>query len=723
MDVEQKENQNKQSNKEIPKKDLLFQSDNYNHNPASQSVSLNKEKSDNFFSTSSIEFDIINEEEIKNYAKSFKINKKKDKKFANKTDKEFSLNESENNSPKIDLLKESILIEYKRPGNSGVWNSFSNKISSISYYLKYNILPTTRQLKIKDLTYLTLFDRIFSSKEFQSKEFDFHLKKIFSFTYRTNFADLPSKRGFYNSDCGWGCMIRASQMMLSKALLEQKIYNLTKLKREKNEKKILKNSIIDANEILKANQQENFEINLSDNELYEIRVNTLCLFFDNLISFEEKDCLLKKDFEYFFKNYLQILQKKEKEINNNRGFLCEEISGEKGFKEKNEEVSLEIKGIYAPFSIQNITKLGVLYDAGPGIWFSDAKMIKIYKEIFEQLDLFANDVKIFAFDNGVVEEKEIFEECFTEEYLNCFPFCKKKKNGIINNENANENANDNTNENTNAATDVENFNWDLIDSEKNNNLPESDYNREIFDERKNNIKEEEEEENDKEEEKDNDNDIKKSSICHKCFLKYKSEYKEYYNTKILEIDFNNNYNKEDNNNNIVNKKFFKLKKSGFLFISVRHGLESIGKEYHDPIKRYFKIPNNLGIIGGKNYMGLYFIGVYENKLIYLDPHLSQKSITNIKSLYQSGYESYDPKNFYYLDIENLSPGFTMGFYFRDVSEYKILRASLSNHVEDFKYSLFSFEKMGGISKSKTEELKIKETIEDGFSLIDIEDDF
>ena len=87
--------------------------------------------------------------------------------------------------------------------------------------------PNSSCTDVKEISALiNNFDpKLFSSKEFQSKEFDFHLKKIFSFTYRTNFADLPSKSGFYNSDCGWGCMIRASQMMLSKALLEQKIWS------------------------------------------------------------------------------------------------------------------------------------------------------------------------------------------------------------------------------------------------------------------------------------------------------------------------------------------------------------------------------------------------------------------------------------------------------------------------------------------------------------------
>ena len=42
-------------------------------------------------------------------------------------------------------------------------------------------------------------------------------------SYRTNFINLKTVGcGNYNSDYGWGCMIRCIQMLLSKVLIEKK---------------------------------------------------------------------------------------------------------------------------------------------------------------------------------------------------------------------------------------------------------------------------------------------------------------------------------------------------------------------------------------------------------------------------------------------------------------------------------------------------------------------
>ena len=76
----------------------------------------------------------------------------------------------------------------------------------------------------------------------------------------------------------------------------------------------------------------------------------------------------------------------------------------------------------------------------------------------------------------------------------------------------------------------------------------------------------------------------------------------------------------------------------------------------------------------------------------------------------------------------MSPGFTMGFYYRSVEEYKYLKSALIVH-SDSKFNLFSFEKLGEKKKinkknsvKKPEEMKFTEVIEDDFSVIDIEDD-
>ena len=55
----------------------------------------------------------------------------------------------------------------------------------------------------------------------QRSMFQQELKKVLWFTYREGFSILPCsdpRRNSYSSDRGWGCMIRAGQMMLSEVL-------------------------------------------------------------------------------------------------------------------------------------------------------------------------------------------------------------------------------------------------------------------------------------------------------------------------------------------------------------------------------------------------------------------------------------------------------------------------------------------------------------------------
>ena len=66
------------------------------------------------------------------------------------------------------------------------------------------------------------------------------LKKIKnSFIYMSyrsgliNTSFLPGNKNDYTSDCGWGCMLRCSQMMLSRGLIMKRIYDLKKKKPNK----------------------------------------------------------------------------------------------------------------------------------------------------------------------------------------------------------------------------------------------------------------------------------------------------------------------------------------------------------------------------------------------------------------------------------------------------------------------------------------------------------
>ena len=164
-------------------------------------------------------------------------------------------------------------------------------------------------------------------------------------SYRTNFINLKTVGcGNYTSDCGWGCMIRCSQMLLSKVLIEKKIFDL------KQNNKIINN-----------------------NKLKKIRKEVLYLFNDNYLSIEETKNL--SDYKLFWEYYKEIVK-------------------------KNPEYK-SIAKIIPPYSIHILSKLGYC----DGKFTSDMNMINVFININE--DLF-NDINIISFCVGIINTKKLF---------------------------------------------------------------------------------------------------------------------------------------------------------------------------------------------------------------------------------------------------------------------------------------------------------------------------
>lgn len=65
-----------------------------------------------------------------------------------------------------------------------------------------------------------------------------------------------------------------------------------------------------------------------------------------------------------------------------------------------------------------------------------------------------------------------------------------------------------------------------------------------------------------------------------------------------------------------------------VIVNTRLGLKKIPEEAYSEITKMFKIPQMVGIIGGKGRFGLYFVGVQKDNLILLDPHFNQETVTN-----------------------------------------------------------------------------------------------
>ena len=166
-------------------------------------------------------------------------------------------------------------------------------------------------------------------------------------TYRTNFYNLKTIGcGNYTSDSGWGCMIRCSQMLLSKALIEKKIFDL----KQKN-------------------------IKIDDNIMKKIREEVLCLFNDNYLSIEETRN--HPDYKLFWEYYEELV--------------------------KDNPEYKSIAKIIPPYSIHILSKLGYC----DGQFTSDMNMINCFINI--NSDLF-NDINIISFCVGIINIKKLFNQ-------------------------------------------------------------------------------------------------------------------------------------------------------------------------------------------------------------------------------------------------------------------------------------------------------------------------
>jgi cysteine protease ATG4 len=95
----------------------------------------------------------------------------------------------------------------------------------------------------------------------------------------------------------------------------------------------------------------------------------------------------------------------------------------------------------------------------------------------------------------------------------------------------------------------------------------------------------------------------------------------------------------------------------------------------------------VGIAGGRENSALYFVGITEpsNNLIYLDPHLVQKSVPsahvfNNETLWQH-VGSYHCKKIKKLHIEKMCTSVAIGFYIRNYQDF----FSFTEHIKDLAY--------------------------------------
>jgi len=246
----------------------------------------------------------------------------------------------------INIIK---IMAVLKSSNNQTWKDNLKSLVSSLYYNSYGLSKTFD--KMSPVLPLYIFN--YRVEHIFEEEINRLLKSYLYMSYRSGFVNLNSIGcADYTSDCGWGCMLRCCQMILSKGLIQKKICDFFKKKYS-----IIDNKCID-----------------------NIRRQILCLFNDNYLPSEE----IKNhpDFKLFWKKYFE-LTKTNSEYNS-------------------------ISEIIPPYSIHILCKLGKF----AGEYTSDIQIIRLFQQINSQI---FNDINIEFFESGYISKKKLVTK-FCEEY-------------------------------------------------------------------------------------------------------------------------------------------------------------------------------------------------------------------------------------------------------------------------------------------------------------------
>ena len=147
-------------------------------------------------------------------------------------------------------------------------NTFLNWKDNLKYnYIRFNSKFEMVPAKIH------LYNKVYDTRNQQEKiKYNKKFSKIIMVSYRNKFKPQINIKNnkIYTTDCGWGCMIRSSQMILCRGLYKIFKYNL---KQDDNLTKLIVPFIMDNN--LKITEKEYFGMNNYINKLKSLGKNDI----------------------------------------------------------------------------------------------------------------------------------------------------------------------------------------------------------------------------------------------------------------------------------------------------------------------------------------------------------------------------------------------------------------------------------------------------------------
>ena len=124
----------------------------------------------------------------------------------------------------------------------------------------------------------------------------------------------------------------------------------------------------------------------------------------------------------------------------------------------------------------------------------------------------------------------------------------------------------------------------------------------------------------------------------------------------------------------VYRTFKEHRKPVLLLLPTRLGTTCFNRSYTDVLKAFFAFPQFAGISGGKPNKSLFFVGIQDNELLYLDPHTVRPVLKKLTVPCPEYHTSIVNS----LPIHQLDPSMVIGFLVRDITDFEWLRALIGS---------------------------------------------
>ncbi|KAL1915830.1 uncharacterized protein VTP21DRAFT_6218 [Calcarisporiella thermophila] len=134
---------------------------------------------------------------------------------------------------------------------------------------------------------------------------------------------------------------------------------------------------------------------------------------------------------------------------------------------------------------------------------------------------------------------------------------------------------------------------------------------------------------------------------------------------------------------IYRDQIAKLSPGGFrpllILIPIRLGTDRLNPIYHHALKAYLRLPQSVGIAGGKPCSSLYFVGYRGDEMMYLDPHVARPAIEPkaLEDFTEEELATFHCEAPLHIPISQLDPSMLFGFYVRDEREFEEWCAQIS----------------------------------------------